>query len=140
MWDIRKHLGIKDFEYGICSQKFVDEMHLQRHFTTHVRCQSSVHLFKMTFVARVIKIINFPFSFQTGEKPYQCSDPSCKKRFSSFTNMKEHSFIHTDKRPSYFRECTICGKVFRRAGLLAEHYQKNHDSMASESIQIKLDC
>lgn len=127
---IKAHLGIKNFKCTHCPSTFVDGQHLNRHLRTHVSYK--FHNSNHQIIMSSEYTIDFSSSLQTGEKPYECTFEGCTKRFSSYTNRKEHSFTHNaDKRPAYFRECTLCKKLFRRAGLLAEHYKKCHDSLAS---------
>ncbi|KAI6241684.1 hypothetical protein M3Y99_00330000 [Aphelenchoides fujianensis] len=56
------------------------------------------------------------------DKPFACSQPNCKKRFSNKFLLKKHQFIHTGLRP---HSCPFCSKQFNRKDNCLRH-KKTH--------------
>ena len=55
----------------------------------------------------------------------------CNKRFVSKQNLREHNFIHQDKKP--FR-CSFCGKKFRQSSQLCLH-KRSHKKNYAETCK-----
>lgn len=60
----------------------------------------------------------------TGEKPYRCDVPSCKRSFSRLENLKLHTRTHTGEKP-YQCDYIGCNKKFNNTSDRAKH-KKTH--------------
>lgn len=60
----------------------------------------------------------------TGEKPYRCEVPSCKRSFSRLENLKLHTRTHTGEKP-YQCDYAGCNKKFNNTSDRAKH-KKTH--------------
>jgi uncharacterized Zn-finger protein len=96
-------MWVSDAQGGICGRQFTE----QREFVDHLNnehvgaldglrhvclwrdCSRSLREFKAKY-----KLINH-IRVHSGEKPFHCSDPHCKKRFARSENLKIHERIHT---------------------------------------------
>ncbi|CAK9297717.1 unnamed protein product [Gordionus sp. m RMFG-2023] len=65
----------------------------------------------------------------TGEKPFECSFPTCRLSFSTNGSLKRHMITHTGERPF---SCPHCYKTFRRPGVCEIHMKKAHLSCGDE--------
>ncbi|KFZ01849.1 hypothetical protein V500_00591, partial [Pseudogymnoascus sp. VKM F-4518 (FW-2643)] len=61
----------------------------------------------------------------TGEKPHQCQQVGCGKRFSDSSSLARHRRIHTGKRP---HKCAHegCLKSFCRKTTMVKHQRRSH--------------
>ncbi|GFR82599.1 transcriptional repressor scratch 1 [Elysia marginata] len=55
----------------------------------------------------------------TGERPYQCSYPTCQKAFADRSNLRSHMLTHTAAPKSF--PCRRCGRTFSQKRYLHKH-------------------
>ncbi|XP_076439467.1 uncharacterized protein LOC143279332 [Babylonia areolata] len=61
----------------------------------------------------------------TGERPFQCQEPDCRKTFVRNEELTRHRRIHSGERPY---PCGSCGKAFMRKDHLNKHIRMHDDS------------
>ena len=62
----------------------------------------------------------------SGERPYRCSVPGCKKLFATSTELKTHMVVHSGRKP---HECPICGEGFADSSNLSKHKKTHYVGM-----------
>lgn len=91
---LRKHAKIhkpREFQCTNCSMTFVDKSKLKRHQLVH-----------------------------SGDRPFVCYFPGCRKKFSLDFNLKSHVRVHTGERP-YACDVQGCGRRFAQISNLKAH-------------------
>ncbi|KAI9496470.1 hypothetical protein BDB00DRAFT_751050, partial [Zychaea mexicana] len=61
----------------------------------------------------------------TGERPFECKEPDCGKRFSRPDSLTTHSKIHSNVRP-YLCGFENCGKAYYHLRSLRKH-ERTHE-------------
>lgn len=75
----------------------------------------------------------FSISSSLGERPFQCTWPSCSKRFSRSDELTRHFRTHTGEKRF---ACPLCSKCFMRSDHLTKHARRHegfHPSMLCKS-------
>ncbi|KAI9253835.1 hypothetical protein BDA99DRAFT_442969, partial [Phascolomyces articulosus] len=65
----------------------------------------------------------------TGERPFECKEPGCGKRFSRPDSLTTHSKIHSNVRP-YLCGFENCGKAYYHLRSLRKH-ERTHEVRCS---------
>ncbi|XP_059832608.1 zinc finger protein ZIC 1-like [Hypanus sabinus] len=113
---------------GCCSRTFVNIQELVAHLAvehvatsgrlSHVCCWENCAREGKAFKAKY-KLINH-VRVHTGEKPFHCPYPGCKKLFARSENLKIHKRTHTGEKP--FRcEFEGCGRKFANSSDRKKH-------------------
>lgn len=128
---MRSHLGIKSFECGVCSKKFVHKSNLVLHSRIHTKERP----FKCEFCPRTFRQYGHVREHRkthTGEKPYTCLH--CGKAFAGLSNMREHERIHTGETPYH---CNLCADRFRNLKALRRHAKSLHPDEEDKAVTVK---
>ena len=73
-------------------------------------------------------------SYYCKEKPHGCD--VCKKTFTNIENLKQHKFVHMDKKLKF--QCHICKKYFSRNEHLKRHQRNVHGVTTNSGIFCEL--
>lgn len=65
----------------------------------------------------------------SGEKPYPCTNPDCKKSFSRLENLKIHVRSHTGEKP-YKCSYDTCSKSFTNSSDRIKHHKTHRDPVS----------
>lgn len=68
----------------------------------------------------------------SGEKPYPCTNPDCKKSFSRLENLKIHVRSHTGEKP-YKCNYDTCSKSFTNSSDRIKHHKTHRDPVSSSA-------
>ncbi|KAK2830923.1 hypothetical protein Q5P01_018854 [Channa striata] len=98
-----------------CANRFISEVHLQGHGTSHTGEKTSTCPFcgkKFTKNSNLTTHLRV----HTGEKPFTCS--VCNTSFSLRCTLVNHMRVHTGEKPF---SCSVCAKRFSKKANLTTH-------------------
>ncbi|KAG7176993.1 Krueppel-like factor 9-like [Homarus americanus] len=64
------------------------------------------------------------FYLFTGERPFECRWPTCRKRFARSDELARHTRTHTGEKNFV---CPVCQKRFMRSDHLSKHARRHPD-------------
>ncbi|TMW63063.1 hypothetical protein Poli38472_005681 [Pythium oligandrum] len=101
-----------------------EDDHQVKHETSSLRVSASAHS-PTTPSATVIRppmLASDPRSpsIKEADRPFQCQEPGCGRRFNRKFTLSEHMKTHTGEKP-YVCPVVTCGKRFSTSGNLARH-------------------
>lgn len=67
-------------------------------------------------------MINQNFVYFSGEKPFKCVWPDCKRSFARSDELARHKRSHTGERKF---ECPLCSRKFMRSDHLTKHAKRH---------------
>ena len=74
----------------------------------------------MLSCSKIISLNQVHERSHTGQRPYRCTHPKCKKSFSTGYSLKAHLRTHTGEKP-YKCPNETCDKSFKTSGDLLKH-------------------
>ncbi|CRK96195.1 CLUMA_CG009624, isoform A [Clunio marinus] len=130
IYALRRHqkthsLGKRKYECEVCSSKFNDKWHLERHKQTHenaeISCEKCGKFFKNVYRLEAHQAYHNP-------PQYQCE--SCSKEFFTRSTLISHLRTHSDKK-NY--DCCSCDKSYYNKSHLTRHIKKEHSTKLNQS-------
>ena len=114
------HLGVKQFQCGICGKRFVTAGLLKGHQNVHsnqrkFQCSICEQQFDLLSQAKVHARIH------TGERPYICE--LCGEAYARAAGLNRHMMSHTGEKPHI---CDVCGKSYADKSKCLKHMQRHH--------------
>ncbi|KAI0981077.1 hypothetical protein GJ496_007278 [Pomphorhynchus laevis] len=131
---IIKTCGWADENSGLVCNKYFDDVtvlasHLSndhlgngsscKHICQWIGCSRNHHPFKAKY-----KLVNH-LRVHTGERPFQCDFPPCRKLFARSENLKIHTRVHTGEKPF---QCPKCDKRFANSSDRKKHFHVHSEN------------
>ncbi|XP_037085458.1 zinc finger protein 699-like [Pollicipes pollicipes] len=87
----------------------------ERPFSCQVCSYSAKHMYHLTVHLRS----------HTGDSPYRCEEPQCRKSFCTRSDLKRHRRCHSGEQPF---KCDICGFASSFRANVVKHIRVRHGS------------
>ncbi|KAI7885568.1 hypothetical protein K492DRAFT_171567 [Lichtheimia hyalospora FSU 10163] len=72
----------------------------------------------------------------TGERPFECTEPGCGKRFSRPDSLTTHAKIHSNVRP-YLCQYENCGKAYYHLRSLRKHERTHEEQQQQQQNDVE---